>query len=792
MATVNVQGNVEGNIVVGDNNFVVNTNYGTVVYKQAGPRVQARSLSPKAPRRPRGFIGRKAELEKLESWIAASDPILLHGMDGMGKTTLVKQAANGAAATSQPNGVVYLEGVDETGQMLGFGDIVQRLFDALFESDPALKVDLTTARTYLSNVRALVLLNSLTLTDDNLQKLLDLFPSAPILIAAEAGSRLDAFQDLSLSPMPRADALALFFDRAELKLDDANQVPADRIAQLLDDVPAALAIVANVIREKGLKLIDVLDQLRTAAASSKEAGRAALERAWALMWNQLSEDERGMMTMSAAAFGVSVDRKWLEGLAGGKAVSGKLESMELLQANSPRLRLMPGMRAMMLERVNLQSARERWLEEMSSAMDERWDDFDFVGDELGNLIGLIEWCAANRNWAKVISLGRKLDPYLTLHGLWDVWQRLLGRLLEAARASKDHLSEGWALHQLGTRALGMNDAHTARNFLQQACVVRRAAKDEVGLAYSQHNLGLLGPVAVARPATVKRGWFAWLIGGLVTAAALGGTLLGGAGAMLLNLLSSPSATPTLTITWTPSSTNTPTFTASATASATPSLTASPTSTVTFTPTMTDTPTVTPTPVYTILRGTVIDDVACYYGPGRMYLYKYGLKQGANLSVLGINQNTAGTWLLVGNTFTLSTRLSNPCWVSLKSMDVDGDLAGLFPAYPDQTPLPKSPLYPPPMNVIAIRSKDQVTITWDYTTPLPPGMRGDHSTKSPLWLVELWTCQKGRLVFTPIGAYDSTVIITDEPGCSEASHGRVYLVDSDGYDGPSAIKWPGFQ
>lgn len=45
-AQVNIQigGNVDGNIVVGDNNFVVNTNHGTIVYKQAAPQVRARDF----------------------------------------------------------------------------------------------------------------------------------------------------------------------------------------------------------------------------------------------------------------------------------------------------------------------------------------------------------------------------------------------------------------------------------------------------------------------------------------------------------------------------------------------------------------------------------------------------------------------------------------------------------------------------------------------------------------------------------------------------------------------------
>ncbi len=102
-------------------------------------------------------------------------------------------------------------------------------------------------------------------------------------------------------------------------------------------------------------------------------------------------------------------------------------------------------------------------------------------------------------------------------------------------------------------------------------------------------------------------------------------------------------------------------------------------------------------------------------------------------------------------------------------------------------MPISPDYPAPTGVIATRNGNQVTISWDFTTPVPLGMR--ESTNSPYWLVELWTCQKGQIVFTPIGAFDSTVIVDDEPGCSQPSHGRIFLSDVDGYDGPTDIPWP---
>jgi hypothetical protein len=53
--TLTVTGNVQGDIIVGDHNFKVNTNYGTILYKQAGPRVKLRDAVPQPPRAPRGL-----------------------------------------------------------------------------------------------------------------------------------------------------------------------------------------------------------------------------------------------------------------------------------------------------------------------------------------------------------------------------------------------------------------------------------------------------------------------------------------------------------------------------------------------------------------------------------------------------------------------------------------------------------------------------------------------------------------------------------------------------------------
>lgn len=338
MTNISIAGNVDGNIVVGDNNFVVNNNHGTIIHQQAAPPVQKKSVSPQPPRKPRSFVGRKNELDEVEDLIASKTPVIIRGIDGIGKTSLLKQAANSDSAKSQPDGVLFLEGLDDDGKLLEFSDLTQRLFNALFDTQPGeLKVDHASARTYLSNTQPLVVLNSISLPENDLDKLADLFPNAPILLATEGLAQSESYESLLLGPLAREDSVNLL--QTSTRVDDQETLA--RLATLLENVPAALITVANAIRQKDLKAEDALERLQAYTPVEKDKTKIALERAFALMFSTLTEEERGMLIQTAAAPGISINRKWLENVCGGSAVSEKLESMDVLQANSPRLRLIP-------------------------------------------------------------------------------------------------------------------------------------------------------------------------------------------------------------------------------------------------------------------------------------------------------------------------------------------------------------------------------------------------------------------------------------------------------------------
>ena len=197
-------------------------------------------------------------------------------------------------------------------------------------------------------------------------------------------------------------------------------------------------------------------------------------------------------------------------------------------------------------------------------------------------------------------------------------------------------------------------------------------------------------------------------------------------------------------------------------------------TPTPTGTTTPTPTITPTPEYLVLRGRVLVRANCRYGPGAPYLYKYGLVPGSNLEVIG--RNDLGTWILVQ-----AIGGDNPCWVKASLLELQGDVMAVAPTY---IPLPLSPYYPPLSNVYATRAGDEVTVSWNGVTL----RAGDETAEAP-YLVEAWVCVEGRLMFTPLGVYANSVRLTDEPGCADPSHGRVYLVEKHGYTLWVEIPWP---
>src|SRR4030042_1300655 len=106
----------------------------------------------------------------------------------------------------------------------------------------------------------------------------------------------------------------------------------------------------------------------------------------------------------------------------------------------------------------------------------------------------------------------------------------------------------------------------------------------------------------------------------------------------------PTAPQTLTPTTPPTSSPTITFTVTRTPTQTPS------------PTQTLTPTITPTPTFAFPTITVLMQANCRYGPGKAYLYAWGVYTGDTGTVWG--RNDSGTWLWIQ-----PDNIHYQCWIA---------------------------------------------------------------------------------------------------------------------------------
>ena len=215
----------------------------------------------------------------------------------------------------------------------------------------------------------------------------------------------------------------------------------------------------------------------------------------------------------------------------------------------------------------------------------------------------------------------------------------------------------------------------------------------------------------------------------------------------------------------------------------PTETSTPIPTATFTsiPSPTNTPTNTPIPFVDSLKATVTADLlSCRYGPGSEYLYLIAFNKGANIKLIG--RTDGNNWVLVENE-------PQKCWINADLVDIQGDSQTLNIMYPDGYKIPVSPYYAPTTVLSAVRDlsdKNKVTVTW-IDIPLRAGDEEDENMF--IYVIEVWRCEGGQLIFDPLVSNYPAITFVDEAGCSVPSHGRVFFQEKHGYAGPAEIPWP---
>jgi hypothetical protein len=209
----------------------------------------------------------------------------------------------------------------------------------------------------------------------------------------------------------------------------------------------------------------------------------------------LPDEEKRLLSALAAVGGGPLEASLLAALADVADPLPALKTLldqELIEEHSPRYRLAGNLETVLPAIWDISPWCERALAYFLSWVEARREDPAALLAEAGALRHLLTWAARTGRHAEVLRLGRILDAALMLSGRWSAWEQGLEHVRDAAAAAGDRAAEAWALHQLGTRLLCLDDKSAARQLLNHALALRRSLGDREGAEVTRHNLGLLG------------------------------------------------------------------------------------------------------------------------------------------------------------------------------------------------------------------------------------------------------------------------------------------------------------
>ena len=433
------------------------------------------------PRLIRGLFDRRIELAAALSALDAGLPLEVSGEAGIGKTALLRHLAHHPRAASFVDGILYLSARHQSP-----ADLAQLMFEAFYESAEICKPTEAEIRRGLQEKQALILLDDVHLTQEELEQVIDSAPQSAFAAATRERCLWGEARSIALAGLPIEDAVSLLEREVERSLDATERSTAAKLCAALGGHPLRIMQAAAIMRERNIPL----------NAWSRDIGP---ERLIAELMATIDDKQRRALLALTALPGVPLKVQHVAGIAEVTDIESSLLSLVrkgLVVSSSSRHRLADGVS----DRIRRTEDLKPWFNRAITyftvwAERYRRSPGDLL-EESDTLLRVQQYATDARRWGEVLQLGRVLEGTLVVGARWGAWGIVLDRCLAAARATGDRSAEAWALHEIGTRAVCLGEPGKARALLGQAVRQREALNDDAAAAASRRNLGfVLAPVA---------------------------------------------------------------------------------------------------------------------------------------------------------------------------------------------------------------------------------------------------------------------------------------------------------
>jgi len=483
---VRIEGDVSGQIAIGNNNLQIQNHGGVVNVVKPSSRSPFKKRAGRVWQRPRPFpalLDRVQESLVMQSAIQNGVSVSVFGEGGIGKTTFLSHMAHLPEAGKYPDGVVYLY---TRGQ--GFDDLLQMLFDAFFSSAGNVLPTAGQLRHHLQGIRAVILLDDLALSREDAQALVTLMPLSCFALASLERSLWGNGEVISLEGLPEQEQVELFAREIKRPLSEAEKTDALIICYYLQGHPLKIIQAASLVNSEGKSISEIKKRFQgspTPLSILKE------------LLHSLNPSQQKALALLGASGGALIPLGIINALLklpGAQEILKSLVSVGAAWTDGSRFAMAGSLVGPIGDVWNLASWEDALINYFSDWLPQQANDA-LIEEASDALVTAIQKAGEKNRWPEVIRLGRALERILILGRRWQKWLDILNLILKAARALHDRSAEAWALHQMGTRALCLNYADQARQFLTEALRIRQAIGDKAGLAITQYNLNVLSGVS---------------------------------------------------------------------------------------------------------------------------------------------------------------------------------------------------------------------------------------------------------------------------------------------------------
>ncbi|GAA6615950.1 NB-ARC domain-containing protein [Scytonema sp. NUACC26] len=482
----NFQGETIGQLAVGNYVIDIGSSHGAMA-NIATDEERPTTLSRPAPVLvSEGSVDRLLGCQELVTEAIAAlgvgQSVELYGCAGFGKTTLLSCLAHDIQSMS-----LFTDGVINLSLTHPYvSDLLQVIWEKYYQNSIPYKPTYREIKAQIQHKKALVVLDDDDeLIQEELQELINFKSNLTFLIASSRKRLYIKGRSLPLSGLSLIDSISLVEKELGRSLTREEFPAAKSLCTLLKGHPVHIQIaVANIV-EEGRSLAEIVSQL-----PSTEPVPYLIQQTVAT----LSKPYKTILELLLVMGRVGLKKEQISAIAQIHNADQLLETLQrrnLVQLQNSQYKITQAIAEVLPSQWRLTEILENAIVYFVKFAEQYQKQPNYLLVEIDATVQILEVAVRNSRWQDILTLVKAIESSLALSRRWSLWEQVLQRGLQASQAEQSRADEAWALHQLGVRALCLEENSTAHKYLTKAVRLRESLGDTTGVTLTNHNLNWL-------------------------------------------------------------------------------------------------------------------------------------------------------------------------------------------------------------------------------------------------------------------------------------------------------------